>query len=88
MQTLDNLLMQDKIGIDDYLERIPDGYISHRQELLEKLKGTMNQMGQALQPQSGQPPDAPMIDTGAPMAIPTTAGNSQLQRAIAAGAKV
>lgn len=88
MQTLDNLLMQDKIGIDDYLERIPDGYISHRQELLEKLKGTMNQMGQALQPQSGQPPDAPMIDTGAPMEIPTTAGNSQLQRAIAAGAKV
>lgn len=85
MQTLDNLLMQDKIGIDDYLERIPDGYISHRQELLEKLKGTMNQMGQTL---SGQPPDAPMIESGQPMQIPTTSGNGQLQRAIAAGAKV
>lgn len=38
MQTLDNLLMQGKIDVLDYLERVPDGYISRRQELLEKLK--------------------------------------------------
>lgn len=38
MQTLDNLLMQDKIDIIDYLERIPNGYIINQQELIEKLK--------------------------------------------------
>lgn len=88
MQTLDNLLMQNKIGIDDYLERIPDGYISHRQELLEKLKNTMNQMGNTLS-QSGQPPDdGTLLESGAPMEIPTNSGNGALQRAIAAGARV
>lgn len=81
VQTLDNLLMQDKIGIDDYLERIPDGYISHRQELLEKLRNGGI-------PQGGQPPDAPMMDSGLPMQIPTGSGNGQLQRAIARGAEV
>ncbi len=38
VQTLDNLLMQDKISLDEYLERIPDGYISKKQELIEKTK--------------------------------------------------
>lgn len=37
MQTLDNLLVQGKIGIDDYLERVPDGFITDRQSLLEKV---------------------------------------------------
>ena len=37
MRTLDNLLVQGKIGIEDYLERIPDGYITDRQSLLEKV---------------------------------------------------
>lgn len=85
MQTLDNLLMQNKIGIDDYLERIPDGYISHRQELLEKLKGTMGQMGQTL---SESPPTAPMLENGLPMEIPSGSGNGAMQRAIAKGADV
>ena len=86
MQTLDNLLMQGKIGVDDYLERVPDGYISHRQELLEKLRGTMNQMNSALS-QSGQPPDG-LIESGEPMEIPTGSGNGAMQRAIARGAEV
>lgn len=81
VQTLDNLLMQNKIGIDDYLERIPDGYISHRQELLEKLRN-------GGVPQGGQPPDAPMMESGQPMEIPMGSGNGQLQRAIARGAEV
>jgi len=39
MNTLDNLLMQGKIDIVDYLERVPNGYISNQQELIETLKG-------------------------------------------------
>jgi hypothetical protein len=81
VQTLDNLLMQDKISLADYLERIPDGYISHRQELLEKVQK------QNTQPEAGQPPSAPMMDSGLPMEIPTGSGNGELQRAIARGAE-
>lgn len=81
MQTLDNLLMQNKIGIDDYLERVPDGYISHRQELLKKYKAQMG-MAQTAASASGQPPDGELLDSGQPMEIPLTAGNSALQRAI------
>ena len=38
VQTLDNLLMQGKIGIVDYLERIPEGYVGKKQELIQKMK--------------------------------------------------
>ncbi|UOO38253.1 hypothetical protein IZU99_03075 [Oscillospiraceae bacterium CM] len=38
MQTLDNLLMRGKIDLIDYLERVPDGYIIKKQELLDKLE--------------------------------------------------
>lgn len=51
MQTLDNLLMSGKIGLEEYLERIPDGYITQRQELLDKIRGareTMERMSSAL----------------------------------------
>lgn len=37
MQTMDNLLSQGKIDIVDYLERIPDGYIAKKEELIDKL---------------------------------------------------
>ncbi len=37
MQTLDNLMMRGKIDLVDYLERVPDGYIVKKQELLDKL---------------------------------------------------
>ena len=50
----------------DYLERIPEGYVSKRQELIDKLKGTqaMSQMNQGATsgnlvpetPQAGQIP--------------------------------
>ena len=39
MQTLDNLMVRGALDIVDYLERIPDGYIAKKQELLDKLKG-------------------------------------------------
>ena len=38
INTLDNLLSQGRISVVDYLERIPNGYISNQQELIEKLK--------------------------------------------------
>lgn len=38
MQTLDNLLKLGHIDVVDYLERIPDGYVAKRQELLSKYK--------------------------------------------------
>ncbi len=36
MNTLDNLLLHGKIDFADYLERVPDGYIPGKRELLEK----------------------------------------------------
>ncbi len=38
INTLDNLLSQGKISVVDYLERIPSGFISDQQELIETLK--------------------------------------------------
>lgn len=38
MTTLDNLLTQGRISIIDYLERVPNGYISNQQELIDALK--------------------------------------------------
>ena len=45
MQTLDNLLAGGKIGLDDYLERLPDGHIAKRQELLEKVRSEKDAAG-------------------------------------------
>ena len=58
-QTLDNMLMQGKISTEDYLERLPEGRILRRQELIDKIKGQNAQMmnmggGGALMPE-GQP---------------------------------
>ena len=39
IQTLDNLLLQNRISLEDYLERIPEGYVSRKQELIDKIKG-------------------------------------------------
>ena len=36
VNTLDKLLAGGFIGIDDYLERLPDGIISDKRELIEK----------------------------------------------------
>lgn len=44
IQTLDNLLSQDKIALEDYLERLPDGYLSKKQALIEKLRAEKAQM--------------------------------------------
>jgi hypothetical protein len=79
MQTLDNLLMQGKIGLVEYLERVPSGYVSKRQELLDwaKQQQTMAQMAQMAPMQPEQAPEDLPIRPGA--------GNGALQRAIANG---
>ena len=45
IQTLDNLLLQGKISLEDYLERIPEGYVSRKQELIDKLRGEKESAG-------------------------------------------
>lgn len=73
VQTLDNLLMQNKISLDDYLERIPEGYISKKQELIDKMRaGSMMQEGAA----------APVLDTGGQIPVTGGAGYGALQRAL------
>ena len=56
MQTLDNLLTQGKIDIVDYLERVPNGYISNQQELIDTLK---QRQAAAVQPMVNGPISAP-----------------------------
>ena len=75
MQTLDNLLMNKQITLKQYLERIPNGYISKKQELIDEI--------------SAQSAPAPMnMGTGISkenidnMPLPTGSGNAALQRAI------
>lgn len=82
MQTLDNLLMQQQITAEDYLERIPDGYISQRQELLDKLRARNGQQAMMAMGAQTPTPTAPMLDNNQPIPIPTGKGNGQLQRAV------
>ena len=77
VQTLDNLLMQNQIGLDEYLERMPEGYISKKQELIDKRRGQM--MSQAAM--SGGT-STPMVSMGQPAPLPEGSGYGQLQRAL------
>lgn len=92
IQTLDNLLQNDKITILQYLERIPDGYIPERRKLVEELRQQAEQAEQAAQtpmPPEGQPtpgeggtPEGGLVDTGQKMEVPTGGGYSALQRKV------
>ena len=66
MNTLDNLLIQGKIDIVDYLERVPNGYITNQQELIDALK---QRQGMAIAqaqgvPAAGAPGEASAITQG------------------------
>ena len=78
MQTLDNLLMNGQINVVDYLERVPNGYISDQQELIETLR---ERMGLA---QQGPMGPAGAVDAGnAPQVqLEGGTGYGELQRAI------
>lgn len=91
IQTMDNLLRQGLIGIDDYLERIPDDYIPGRRALLEKKKQEIKQQQMAMQamqeeaemggmPMGGGGGD--VTDQGVKPNVPSGRGYGGLQRAI------
>lgn len=62
VQTLDNLLRLGLIDVVDYLERVPEGYVIKKQELIDKLKMQMAQMPVRPEPQgSGVTPE---VDIG------------------------
>ena len=82
MQTLENLLQLGLITVADFLERIPDGYVAKRQELLDKYK---QKETAALMPDIVPESEEDIIsqdDTATE--IPETSGNSELQREVAA----
>ena len=83
MQTLDQLLQNGHITIEQYLERLPDGYIPGRRKLLAEIKARNQQMAQPMPP--GTPTGGgqqPMLDTGAKPDIPTGGGFGALQRKV------
>jgi hypothetical protein len=52
IQTLDNLLGQNRIEFLDYLERVPDEYIPQKQELISKLKQAIQMQQQQAEQQA------------------------------------
>ena len=87
IQTLDNLLKMNKISVIQYLERIPDGYVPGRRDLILELK---EQEKQAMQMQAAMlPGGGQQIPNGENVAgeqakpdIPTGGGYSALQREV------
>ena len=77
MNTLDNLLMQGQISVIDYLERVPNGYISNQQELIQTLRDRQNmeQMGT-----QSEKPSGPIIDFNQPAEVSPGGGYGTLQR--------
>ena len=64
MQTLDNLLMQNKIGVVEYLERVPSGMITNKEALIEKMKQNEAAQSAAMSAvASAPPPDASGADS-------------------------
>lgn len=89
IQTLDNLLKMDKINTLQYLERIPDGYIPARRELINELKemerqAMMQQQAAMQMPQGNQqlPQEQPVAGEMTKPEIPTGGGYSALQRKV------
>ena len=85
MQTLDNLLQLQKIDIVDYLERIPDGYIAKRQDLLAKYRALQQQPSPAMPQMGGDQPqsaEGDIAETGQPAPIEGGGGYKALQRKV------
>lgn len=77
MQTLDNLLMNNLITPEQYIERLPNGYINKKEKLLADLRAARKAI--------------PPANTGTNMSVETTSedipveggsGNASLQRAL------
>ena len=76
MQTLDNLMMNNKISLKQYLERVPNGYIAKKQELINELGGVM--MGSAAPQGTGISKETMSEE----IPVAGGSGNAALQRAI------
>ncbi len=74
MQTLDNLLLQNRITLAQYLERVPHEYVSKRNELLEEVKGASS-----APPASGMPYITENIND---IPVSPGKGNGVLQQAL------
>ena len=77
MQTLDNLLMNKLITPKQYIERLPNGYITKKQELLDDLAAA-SMATPTLPGGTGTSPEL----TSDQMAVKGGSGNGQLQRAL------
>ena len=79
MQTLDNLLMNGQINVVDYLERVPNGYISNQEELIQTLRERMGMMQNTMQNGASG-----AVNAGQEPGVRLSAGNGygELQRAI------
>lgn len=88
MNTLDNLLMNKEIDVLDYLERVPNGYISNQQELINTIRQRRAQAQQAQMNPAVQMPtesvgdSSPLSNIKQPMEIPIGKGNGELQRSL------
>ena len=80
MNTLDNLLMNGQITVIDYLERVPNGYISNQQELIQTLRERMG-LGAAI-PTAPEQNGAIGAGQAAQMQLTGGSGYGELQRAI------
>lgn len=77
MQTLDNLLMNHHITLEQYLERLPSGYISRKQELIKQIKAQSMAMQSPMTAATGMSKES--IDN---IPLEGGPGNGHLQRAI------
>lgn len=78
MQTLDNLLMNKHITLKQYLERLPNGYITKKQELLDEIAA------QSMLPPPGTAGTGMSMETTSSENIEVNpgSGNASLQRAL------
>ena len=77
VQTLENLYMNKGITTKQFVERLPNGYITKKQELLDELSAAA-MMPPAMPGGTGTSPEA----TSEQMAVKGGSGNGQLQRAL------
>lgn len=78
MQTLDNLLMNHLITPKQYLERLPNGYITKKQELLDDFEAAAMGAAPAGNPGTGMS----VQTTSEDMPVNGGGGNGALQRAL------
>lgn len=76
MQTLDNLLMNNLITPEQYIERLPDGYISKKQELLADFRAAKQL------PTGNTGTNTSVETTSETMPVEGGSGNGALQRAV------